>query len=654
MKNIAVLTYDLSVEYHISIMDGIVKYFDNISDVSLIIAPVSIPHSTKHDFDYQYWSSTEVLKNKDIDAFIIVVNSFVAHISVERLATELKKFLPRPIISIAVPLDLETNHYTYVSSKNAYTKIIEHLIKKHNKKKIAFFSAELNGSPESEERFKSYKAALKANGLEFNPDLVFAGDFSPACTHGYIKEHYKSIKDVPFDALLCANDYMAIGAIGAFMEQGIKVPEDVCVFGFDDAAVAVDWVPTASTINQHVSESGKKAAELAYKAITGKKVPAKVKIDCVPIYRQSCGCVTSRVRIPAYYDQTGTYFDQPNTHGNVMNLFGNALDDMSTIYYMLNMSESVTDFNDYFVTLMKNLKTIHISFFAAVFYEQKIIISPEQDFELPNKADLLVHYDQQNLIERNYYYTERLSFNPKEELLPKQIGELPKGYFLQIPLSLQNINYGYLICKFPMNKYVTYDVFIKILANAMVHSYEYSQSKKINDDLVHKNQTLNFQSKTDELTKLFNRRGFLSYAQRLLDLSLVTETDGCVFFFDLDGLKKINDTWGHRYGDIAIQVTAKVLRDAFRKSDMLGRLSGDEFAAFAPGFLKENIEKLRKKIQELNEEYSKKENLPFVVSVSMGVVEYDNTTTDLQQLLVRADSELYEEKTAKAKKREVK
>lgn len=647
MKNIALLTYDLSVEYHISILDGILSYYKDKTDVSFFIAPVNVPHATTYECDYQYWTTTDVLCNKQIDAVIVLVNSFSAYISAERLAVELSKFGNVPVISIASPLEIPSNSYTCVSSKKAYCQIVEHLFKKHNCKRIAFFSAALNGSAESDERFKSYKAALKANGLKFDKNLVFDGDFTPACTHGYIVRHYNCKEDVPYDALLCANDYMAVGAIGAFEEKGIRVPEDVRVFGFDDSDIATNNVPTASTVNQNISESGRKAAELAYKAAYGKSIPKRSNVNCEPIYRQSCGCVHGRERIDSYFDQTGTYFDRPSIRGNILNLFGNALDDMSNIYHMLNMTDSVVELDEYFLSLVKILKQINVDSMLVCVYNKEIVLSPDDDFELPSKAEVLLHYNGPKQIEKIYYNTKKIKFNPREGMIPEEIGDLNPGNYFVFPLSLKDVNYGYILFKLPMNKYVVYEVFIKILGNALVHSYVYSKQHEHQQELVLRSQTLNMESRTDELTKLFNRRGFIDYAQRLLEVSNVAETPGSVFFFDLDGLKKINDTWGHKTGDVAIQTAAKVLKKAFRETDLVGRLSGDEFAVIAPGFTKSKEKQLRKRLKELNSEYSKKKELPFTVSVSMGVAEYNSSNADLQQLLLLADKELYKEKKIK-------
>lgn len=647
MKNVAVLIYDLTVEYHITVVEGILKFFSDKWDIGVFLAPVCAPHDTTYDWDYQYWSTVEVLRSKSIDAVIVIPNSFSSCISVERLSDELKRLGDIPVISVATPLNLENNSYACISSKKVYNDVVKHLVEKHNCKNLAYFSAELNGSPESEERVNSFKDALKQNGLEFHKDWVFPGDFTPAVVHRYILEHYTS-KKIPFDALLCANDYMAQGAIKAFNDIGIRVPEDVIVFGFDNASIGLDSVPTLSTIDQHIGDSGYKAAEMAYNAIYGQKNQKRVVTECFPVYRQSCGCVRASFKNGAFIDHEGKFHDSPYEDKNVLNLFGNALNDLASIYHMINMTDTVTNLKDFYESFEKALKQLFIGKLVICLYDHEYDISPEDEFVLPDSAKLIYHYDGDNNFIKDYFEEGGIPFNPKESLMPKECDPgLTRHTYYIVPVALKNMNYGYMLCSLPMKKFTVYEVYLKLFANAFIHSYNYSRQEVQNVKLVEKNRSLNVESRTDELTQVLNRRGFMEYSQRLISLSNVTGTKGCVFFFDMDGLKKINDKWGHKTGDIAIQTVAQVLSDSFHKSDLVGRLSGDEFAAVAPGFSKDNIDLLRERINTLCKEYSEKNQLPFTVSTSMGVAEYSIKKEDLQKLLVEADSDLYEEKKVK-------
>lgn len=655
MKNIAVLVYDLTLEYNIVVTDGVLDFFkDKGEDFHLIISTLNAPHATSFDYDYQYWTALELIKSDNIDAVIVVTNSFCHNLTIPELAKELECLCPKPVISISNPLELPANHYTCVSCQQAYEEVVEHLVKKHNRKKIAFLSAALNKSPESEEREAAYKAALKKFGLEYDPAWDLAGDFTPRSAYDAILGRYKKKEEIPFDALLCANDYMAAGSLSALVELGVKVPEDICIFGFDDAEVASNSSPTLSTISQSVAQTGYEAGALAYDILMGKKdVPKKAVIQSFPMYRQSCGCIDMKNRIRAYRNQEGELVEQGAADMTQLQLFNNGLNDMATIYHILNMSDTVVKMHLFFDLVVKNLNVVHIGMMALCVYDEPIELHAEDDFVIPEKANMVMLIDESRKIEQNYFDQGGIEFNPKKNILPDGFKDLAAGNYYLLPIFLQKNNYGYLVCRFPTNKYPIYTIFLKILVNAFVHSYIFSKTEQERIKMAEKNQTLNFQSKTDELTQLFNRRGFFEYGQQLLDFSLVDESCGCVFFCDLDGLKTINDTWGHEIGDLAIKTEAKVLRAAFRDSDLIGRLSGDEFGVVAPGCPLHVVERIRERFKELNKELSEKAGLPFTLSISIGPIEYTANHKDLNELLKEADKNLYKEKKIKHAQRDL-
>ena len=114
-----------------------------------------------------------------------------------------------------------------------------------------------------------------------------------------------------------------------------------------------------------------------------------------------------------------------------------------------------------------------------------------------------------------------------------------------------------------------------------------------------------------------------------------------------------NDTWGHEIGDLAIKTEAKVLRAAFRDSDLIGRLSGDEFGVVAPGCPMRIVETIRARLKDLNKEFSEEAGLPFTLSISIGPIEYNSEHNDLNALLKEADKNLYEEKKIKHAQRDL-
>ena len=156
------------------------------------------------------------------------------------------------------------------------------------------------------------------------------------------------------------------------------------------------------------------------------------------------------------------------------------------------------------------------------------------------------------------------------------------------------------------------------------------------------------QSITDELTNLFNRRGFFTLAEQQLEIARRTGRDMVLLFADLDKLKWINDTLGHAEGDQALRETATILKNTFRKSDITARIGGDEFVVLAVETPENNAGILIKHLQEKMDAYNSKESMPYKLSLSLGIVRFDHLApVTIDALLTQADAVMYEQKKGK-------
>lgn len=154
-------------------------------------------------------------------------------------------------------------------------------------------------------------------------------------------------------------------------------------------------------------------------------------------------------------------------------------------------------------------------------------------------------------------------------------------------------------------------------------------------------------SLTDDLTGLFNRRGFGLMAWQQLKLAWRTRTPCCILFADLDGLKPINDTLGHKTGDRVITSAAQVLRQTFRETDILARWGGDEFVVFIPLYA-DNVDDLKTRFQVNIDTFNQNSQLEWVLSISFGLLNCVlDETTSLDLLITQADNLMYEQKRAK-------
>jgi diguanylate cyclase (GGDEF)-like protein/PAS domain S-box-containing protein len=153
---------------------------------------------------------------------------------------------------------------------------------------------------------------------------------------------------------------------------------------------------------------------------------------------------------------------------------------------------------------------------------------------------------------------------------------------------------------------------------------------------------------TDELTSLYNRRGFFLLSQQQLKLARRTGKNALLFFADLDKLKWINDTIGHQEGDMVLFETAQILKDTFRGSDIISRMGGDEFAVLAIDINDETAQILLGRLQAFLKTYNAREKRKYLLSLSVGVARFDpQDPVSLDVLISRADTLMYEEKRKK-------
>jgi diguanylate cyclase (GGDEF)-like protein len=149
---------------------------------------------------------------------------------------------------------------------------------------------------------------------------------------------------------------------------------------------------------------------------------------------------------------------------------------------------------------------------------------------------------------------------------------------------------------------------------------------------------------SDDLTCLYNRRGFYAAATQQLKIARRNHKPAALFFCDVNGLKVINDAYGHREGDLALVRTADALEEVFRDSDVLARLAGDEFAILAADISPEHEHRILKRLHE-SVRTAGKDELRYELSVSVGTAWFDpQNPMALGELMEQADRSMYEQK----------
>jgi diguanylate cyclase (GGDEF)-like protein len=152
----------------------------------------------------------------------------------------------------------------------------------------------------------------------------------------------------------------------------------------------------------------------------------------------------------------------------------------------------------------------------------------------------------------------------------------------------------------------------------------------------------------DDLTGLYNRRGFSDLGEQYLKLAKRSGRGVTMVYLDLDRFKTINDSLGHHVGDRALLKVADILKATFRRSDIIARLGGDEFGVLALEASRESSEMLIERLRSSVVEFNQTSPEPYEISVSIGMARHeDGMHICLDELVTEADNAMYREKHSK-------
>ncbi len=292
--NIAFLVSELEDAFGRGLCEGANSAAKEI-DANLFIFPGKYIDADYNDiyrtgYDYQFNSLFDYAKLNDMDVFVVCMGTIGSNISAERRLEFLMQF-NKPVIVIAAKTEGFPN--IYFDNKTGLEAGIRHLIEEHGRKNIGFVSGPAT-SEDSRERLSAYREVLKECGIPYNDNYVVYGNFTE-----YSEEIvYSLMKQNPnLDAVVFANDMMAIGGYKVFKELGLDVGEDISVLGFDDAACALTLEPNLSTIKADPVDLGYEAIINIGPILDGDI--HEVVVPSVPVFRASCGC---RKRYVADFD----------------------------------------------------------------------------------------------------------------------------------------------------------------------------------------------------------------------------------------------------------------------------------------------------------------------------------------------------------------
>lgn len=543
----------------------------------------------------------------------------------ERVIRALRK-ATCPIISISSYV--EGFHNIFFDDAKGLRILIEHLLDDHRFKKIGYMSGYLE-HPDAQLRLKEFRKIMIERGLPEDGVGMFEGDFW-FNKGAEAADFFLSRPERP-EAIVCANDYMAISIAMELRKRGIRVPEDIAVTGYDGTIEGKEFLP-------HITSATRERLDIAHTSLklvldynnNPDAAEKEIHITPRPIYSQSCGCAVVNYMREA----------ENINHIYVANreLLHNLYDAESTLLN-LNRVDKIDVLPEVFEKNAENFGE-YASFFLMMHVDRNGRPSYNSDFTAPsgNFSPLI-------WIDKHYEYTKTDQYFSRSLLIPPSFSERPHIYYIMSVHCAERV-FGYSLVE--MEDRVIFNEYYNLwMLNMATTLEQLLKSDRINKLIA----TLENLSVRDALTGMLNRRGFDEKSREAIR-NIPEERLVCTMVIDMDGLKHINDIYGHHEGDRAIKAAAQIISACCESGEIAGRAGGDEFYVFASDYneqkLSKFIEKLRTQIQSFNATSKK----PYQVDMSYGTfLTMTDGTGRLDDFLRISDSRMYEQKQAKPNRR---
>lgn len=529
-----------------------------------------------------------------------------------------------PIISIGEPgEDLFEIHF---DNCNAIKEFVHHFVSVHGFTKIGYMSG-IKDQPDAEERLAAFREAMREHGLPDDGAGIFYGDFWYNKGKEAADFFINQCPDRP-EAIICANDYMAISLCDELMKMGINIPGDICISGYDDIDETRTHYPTITTTSQNKMVLAEKIFKV-FESSDGKQLPHKIiRIPTTNIYRVSSGCTV--------VDENTSPDDKNNEfHRNIRMLYS-LYDAEAAMLEMTGLTE--------------------IGHLEAAFEKRSINFGSYQKFFLFTYTD----ENNRHSYERAFDHTtdkvypavwidrNGTSVRPEGNLsvsdfLPQTTDDSPQIYYIT-HIHFGDHRFGYTAVM--MDDIKTFNEFYTIWTLNISVALETLMQRNSIRSLV---ADLETESTHDRLTGLLNRIGFEKSIRRSFDKAKNNgDTIMTAVMIDMDRLKYINDVFGHAEGDVAINAMGNIIKSSSDESVISGRTGGDEFYAVMFGrdeaYAESFVNTLRRRINEFNSTSGKKYSLDASCGIFSGKL---SGTKDPEDILRCADERMYAEKRQK-------
>ena len=550
-----------------------------------------------------------------------------ALMNIEGIENELYEYLHKHASCPVVYLKSVKNDFYSIlySDKQSMKDITKYVIESSGKTDICHMTGRLE-LDDAVQRLEGYKEAMSEAGIEVTKDMIFYGDYYTRKAKQALDFFYSSRGHYP-EAIICANDYMGISLIDELSNRGIRVPEDILISGYDNIPDAKSCTPPLTTVNMDIKTMVNKAYDIIKNLNAGKEVEHISYVRNPIIIRRSTDS-SIPIKPPIEADIKAQLRDLKERYAGLENVFF-----LSSSYDICFTEEELFSSADYHFANTRATKA-YICLTVDAFNIQE------------RPTEKLTNFTEKTVLKRIFYGDIKKHYDSPEEifstneLLPSKYLEKEPSIYYVTTIHAGYKVYGYMISthndgEHP-NRYI--QNYVGCMANAID---SFNIRKEYHDIIDIRKAYIQ-----DELTGIYNRRGFEKKLLIMKDRAKRHNLYMSVVSIDMDGLKYINDTFGHSEGDTALIEFAKVLLATLNDDEICARYGGDEFSAILISDDKNRTLDFIPKLEENMTLLNNKINKNYTIHASVGIVCcQDYPELDTRACLKLADNQMYENKT---------
>lgn len=535
-----------------------------------------------------------------------------------------------------VVLDIEAEGFQQFFSDDTESAayMVSHLIESHHCNDIAYMTGPKE-HPHSIGRLNGYRLALKQHGIPLDESRVFYGDFWYDEGERVVEALCNSEKGLP-QAIACANDAMAVSVYKALENRGYKIPEDILITGLDHAGNASggDYPITSSIRNS--GEIADRAMRYIFKEWGITDFPEFIREERLVI-NKSCGCKVEKKE--SYHVATSnTLYGFDSTYNFMLEDMISSDDIHACIWkidwYASDMPDFLNDFSNLHICLCDDWNTLKAKEHEGNFTDN-MILALDKHAKTPG--------DTGNGTLRDIRFMANVIF-PRKDYFPGfgTPEEEPQIHYFNV-LHFGKNCFGYIVLSYGPNSknYVYDDVYVKWVRKVN-NSLESLRRQYAVEELYKEAEE---RAITDTMTGLYNRNGYNKMLIEMIN-DIRDDEKFAFLFFDNNGLKYINDTYGHVAGDDVICQTARIISKQFfpdARKEYNFRIGGDEYVKLVLGKINGTmagkcIDSIHEELEQLNAEGTRK--YPIYVAGGFQLYNAENIKSP-DEIMKSADEQMY-------------